>query len=116
MSCSAARASFPWPLFRRHAADDGAPRPAAPQRQARHVIDHRHVIRASRPKPMALLNLVYREQLFPRRFYQRAFEARLVGDAGRPPPAILSIARNLIRFLAPPLVMSCLAWRLTSVQ
>ena len=39
--------------------------------------------------PMALLNLVYREQLFPRRFYQRAFEARLVGDAGRPPSAIV---------------------------
>ena len=28
-------------------------------------------------KPMALLNLVYREQLFPRRAYQRAFEALL---------------------------------------
>ena len=73
-------------------------------------------IHALRPKPMALLNLVYREQLFPHRFYQRAFEARLVGDAGRPPSAIVSIARNLIRFLAPSLVMSCLAWRLTSVH
>ncbi len=29
---------------------------------------------------MALLNLVYREQLFPRRAYQRAFEALLAGD------------------------------------
>src|SRR5580700_4677868 len=29
---------------------------------------------------MALLNLVYREQLFPRRSYQRAFEALLAGD------------------------------------
>ena len=30
---------------------------------------------------MALLNLVYREQLFPRRSYQRAFEALLAGDS-----------------------------------
>jgi transposase InsO family protein len=45
-----------------------------------HVIDYRHVIHALRRKPMALLNLVYREQLFPRRSYQRAFEALLAGD------------------------------------
>ena len=37
-----------------------------------HVVDYRHVIHALRRKPMALLNLVYREQLFPRRSYQRA--------------------------------------------
>jgi hypothetical protein len=29
---------------------------------------------------MALLNLVYREQLFPRRAYQRAFEALLASE------------------------------------
>jgi hypothetical protein len=45
-----------------------------------HVIDYRHVIHALRRKPMALLNLVYREQLFPRRPYRRAFEALLAGD------------------------------------
>jgi transposase InsO family protein len=45
-----------------------------------HVVDYRHVIHALRRKPMALLNLVYREQLFPRRAYQRAFEALLAGD------------------------------------
>ena len=44
-----------------------------------HVIDYRHVIHSLRRKPMAL-NLVYREQLFPRRSYQRAFEALLAGD------------------------------------
>jgi hypothetical protein len=32
-----------------------------------HIIDYRHVIHSLRRKPMALLNLVYREQLFPRR-------------------------------------------------
>jgi len=42
-----------------------------------HVVDYRHVIHALRRKPMALLNLVYRDQLFPRRAYQRAFEVLL---------------------------------------
>ncbi len=42
-----------------------------------HVVDYRHVIHALRKKPMALLNLVYRDQLFPRRAYARAFEVLL---------------------------------------
>jgi hypothetical protein len=45
------------------------------------VVDYRQVIHSLRRKPMALLNLVYREQLFPRRSYQRAFEALLAGDS-----------------------------------
>jgi hypothetical protein len=45
-----------------------------------HVVDYRHVIHALRRKPMALLNLVYREQLFPRHAYQRAFEALLASE------------------------------------
>ena len=40
-----------------------------------HVVDYRHVIHALRRKPMALRSLVYREQLFPRPAYARAFEA-----------------------------------------
>ena len=44
-----------------------------------HVVDYRHVIHSLRRKTMALLNLVYREQLFPRGAYQRAFEALLAG-------------------------------------
>jgi hypothetical protein len=40
-----------------------------------HVVDYRHVIHALRRKPMALANLVYRDQLFPRDAYRRAFEA-----------------------------------------
>src|SRR3954449_2993734 len=39
------------------------------------VVNYRHVIHALRRKPMALLNLVYRDQLFPREAYRRAFEA-----------------------------------------
>ena len=42
-----------------------------------HVIDYRHVIHSLRRKPMALLNLVYRDQLFPRRAYAHAFDKLL---------------------------------------
>jgi hypothetical protein len=44
-----------------------------------HVIDYRHVIHCLRRKPMARLNLVYRDQLFPRHAYALAFEALLAG-------------------------------------
>ena len=40
-----------------------------------HVINYRHVIHALKQKPMALLGLVYRDQLFPRPAYARAFDA-----------------------------------------
>ena len=46
-----------------------------------HVVDYRHVIHSLRRKPMALLNLVYRDQLFPRRAYARAFDALLAEAA-----------------------------------
>ena len=42
---------------------------AHPSGKRGHVIDYRHIIHALRRKPMALLNLVYREQRFPRRAY-----------------------------------------------
>jgi hypothetical protein len=40
-----------------------------------HVVDYRHVLHALRGKPMALAGLVYRDQLFPRPAYARAYEA-----------------------------------------
>src|SRR5271157_1774421 len=46
-----------------------------------HVVDYHHVIHALRKKPMALLNLVYRDQLFPRRAYARAFETLLCAES-----------------------------------
>jgi hypothetical protein len=49
-----------------------------------HVVDYRHVIHSLRRKPMALLNLVYRDQLFPRRVYALAFDALLAGLGERP--------------------------------
>jgi len=41
------------------------------------VVDYHHVIHALRRKPMALLNLVYRDQLFPREAYRRTFDVLL---------------------------------------
>lgn len=41
------------------------------------VVNYRHVIHALRRKPMALLNLVYRDRLFPRDAYRHAFDALL---------------------------------------
>jgi hypothetical protein len=38
------------------------------------VVNYRHVIHALRKKPMALLGLVYRDQLFPREAYRRTFD------------------------------------------
>ncbi|MBV9046879.1 MAG: IS21 family transposase [Solirubrobacterales bacterium] len=47
-----------------------------------HVIDYRHVIHSLRRKPMALLNLVYRDALFPRPAYRLMWERLLAaGDA-----------------------------------
>jgi hypothetical protein len=54
---------------------------ARPNGKHGHVIDYRHVIHSLRRKPMALLNLVYRDQLFPRRAYARAFDT-LLASAG----------------------------------
>jgi transposase InsO family protein len=47
---------------------------AGPNGKHGHVVDYHHVIHALRRKPMALLNLVYRDQLFPREAYRLMFE------------------------------------------
>ena len=59
-----------------------------------HVVDYRHVIHALQRKPMALLHLVYRDQLFPRRAFARAFEALLVKLTER------QACRNMVGLLA----------------
>lgn len=46
-----------------------------------HVVSYHHVIQTLRRKPMALLNLVYRDQLFPRDAYRRTFD-KLLAEAG----------------------------------
>ena len=53
--------------------------------KAVHVVNYRHVIHSLKTKPMALMNLVYRDELFPRDAYRRCFEtavARLGERAG----------------------------------
>jgi len=59
-----------------------------------HVVDYRHVIHSLRRKPMALLNLVYRDQLFPRRAYALAFDALRAGLGER------SACRTMVGLLA----------------
>ena len=46
-----------------------------------YVIDYRHIIHSLRRKPMALLNLVYRAQLFPRDAYRLTFDRLIDGMA-----------------------------------
>jgi len=41
------------------------------------VVNYHHVIHALRKKPMALLNLVYCDQLFPREAFRKTFEVLL---------------------------------------
>jgi hypothetical protein len=48
-----------------------------------HVVDYRHVIHSLRRKPMALLKLVYRDQLFPREAYRLTFEQLLGSQSER---------------------------------
>jgi hypothetical protein len=58
----------------------------SPERGNRgHVIDYRHIIHSLRRKPGALLNLVYRDRLFPRTAYRRAWD-RLI-ETGPPKTA-----------------------------
>ena len=63
-----------------------------------YVVDYRHVIHTLQRKPMALRNLVYRDQLFPRDAYRRAFDALLEGRgeraACRATVALLSLAHE----------------------
>jgi hypothetical protein len=59
-----------------------------------HVVDYHHVIPALRRKPMALLNLVYRDQLFPREAYRRTWEALIGAQSAR------NACRTMIGLLA----------------
>ena len=63
-----------------------------------HVVNYRHVIHSLKKKPMALLNLIYRDALFPREAYRRCFETALerVGErrACRLAVALLALAHE----------------------
>lgn len=62
------------------------------------VVSYHHVIHALRSKPMALLGLVYRDQLFPRAAYRQAFDALLAArperEACRTTVALLALAHE----------------------
>jgi hypothetical protein len=58
------------------------------------VVDYRHIIHSLRRKPMALMNLVYRDQLFPRLAYARTFEALLAAQTPR------NACRTMVELLA----------------
>ncbi len=47
---------------------------ATPDGRHGRVVDYHHLIHSLRRKPMALLGLVYRDQLFPREAYRRTFD------------------------------------------
>lgn len=57
------------------------------------VVDYRHVIHSLRKKPMALMNLVYRDKLFPRTAYARTFDQLL---ANTPPRTACKIMVGLL--------------------
>ena len=60
-----------------------------------HVVDSRHVIHALRRKPMALLNLVYRDRRFPRGAHRLTFD-RLCEQL--PPRAACKVMVELLSF------------------
>ena len=47
------------------------------------MADYRHVIHALRRKPHALLNLVYRDQLFPRAGFRQTWDALIAAGSPR---------------------------------
>jgi hypothetical protein len=58
-----------------------------------HVVDYRHVIHALRRKPQALLNLVYRDQLFPRAAFRKTWDALIATEPSR------TACRTMVRLL-----------------
>jgi IS5 family transposase len=67
-------------------------------RATTHVVDYRHVIASLRAKPGALAGLSYRDALWPRPAYRRAWEAlsavRSARDAGRTMVGLLALAHD----------------------
>ena len=78
------------------------PRGRAPSkkdaRTTTHIVDYRHVIGSLRAKPGALAGLTYRDALWPRTAYRRAWEAlvavRPVREAARTMVGLLALAHD----------------------
>ena len=79
------------------------PRGRAPSKRAArtttHIVDYRHVIASLRAKPGALAGLTYRDALWPRTAYRRAWEALIVvrptREAARTMVGLLALAHDL---------------------
>lgn len=56
---------------------------AAPGGNHAHVVSYHHVIHSLRRKPMALMGLIYRDQLFPRQAFRDMFAAMLEQTSDR---------------------------------
>ena len=76
------------------------------------VIDYRHVIGTLKRKPQALRHLVYREDLFPRAAYSRAWQAL---DAGLPAAQACRVMVGLLDLAATGACEAALADRLDIV-
>lgn len=70
------------------------PKGRAERGRCGYIVDYHHVIHALRRKPMALLNLVYRDQLFPRAVFRRAWEVLITSQPPR------SACRTMVGLLA----------------
>jgi hypothetical protein len=85
------------------------PRHRADRAHRGHAIDYRHVIGTLRKKPQALRNLIYRDALFPRAAYARAWQAL---DAGLPAKQACRVMVGLLHLAATGACEAALAERL----
>lgn len=86
------------------------PRGRACPRTGKHdsVVDYRHVIHSLRKKPMALMNLVYRDKLFPRTAYARTFDRLVASEPARRACRIMVELLSLAHERACEAELSCL--------
>ena len=88
------------------------PRRRAERAHRARVIDYRHVIATLKKKPQALRHLVYRDELFPRTAYARAWQAL---DAGLPPRQACRVMVGLLDLAATGACEADLAVRLDAI-
>jgi hypothetical protein len=88
------------------------PRRRADRAHRTRVIDYRHVIATLKKKPQALRHLVYRDELFPRTAYARAWQAL---DAGLPPRQACRVMVGLLDLAATGACEADLAVRLDAI-
>ena len=88
------------------------PRHRADRAHRGRAIDYRHVIGALRKKPQALRHLIYRDELFPRAAYARAWQAL---DAALPARQACRVMVGLLELAATGACEAALADRLDAI-